>query len=75
MCGNGDPMQVGPYSLLLRQRPEASGNTAHLQNRARQEQVWQPQHTAGGIGMPWQHSQDSKMHDLPVVCREKSLLH
>lgn len=23
-------MQVGPYSLLLRQRPEASGNTGHL---------------------------------------------
>jgi len=70
MCDNGNPMQVGPYSLLLRQRPEASGNTAHLRNRARHEQVWQRQHTSGSIGKPWQQSQYRKLHDLPVVGRE-----
>lgn len=31
--------QVGPYSLLLRQRPGASGNTAHLQGQHRATQV------------------------------------
>lgn len=32
-------LQVGPYSLMLHQRPQASGNAAHLmKSRAQQQQ-------------------------------------
>lgn len=32
-------LQVGPYSLLMHQRPQDSGNTAHLQRALEQQQV------------------------------------
>jgi hypothetical protein len=39
--------QVGPYSLLLHQRPGASGNTAHLTGGGRSTQQ---------VRNHWQHS-------------------
>jgi hypothetical protein len=39
LSGNLWASQVGQFSLLLRQRPRASGNTAHLKAGGEQQQV------------------------------------
>lgn len=42
-------LQVGPVSLLLRQRPHASGNTAHLKQQ-QQQPGGRPEHSPQAVG-------------------------
>eukprot|EP00878_Enallax_costatus_P006918 GHUV01007249.1.p2 GENE.GHUV01007249.1~~GHUV01007249.1.p2 ORF type:complete len:138 (+),score=73.30 GHUV01007249.1:778-1191(+) len=55
-------LQVGPYSLLLHQRPKDSGNTAHLRKQQRQQQQQKHGEEPELDGMPQQDMQDRLSH-------------